>query len=71
MKEDEEEEKKENTAKKRSIALKVSSLEDGIICMFDISEDDDELALAARRFNRLLLRKNPRYEKRSERRDFN
>ncbi|XVF26467.1 hypothetical protein REPUB_Repub14bG0018900 [Reevesia pubescens] len=71
MKEDEEEEKKENAAKKKSIALKVNSLEDKLIQLFDISEDDDELALAARRFNRLLLKRNPRYEKRSERRDFN
>ncbi|XVF14914.1 hypothetical protein REPUB_Repub09cG0102200 [Reevesia pubescens] len=71
MKEDEEEEKKENAAKKKSIALKVSSFEDNLIQLSDISEDDEELALAARRFNRLLLKRNPRYEKRSGRRDFN
>ncbi|XVF26281.1 hypothetical protein REPUB_Repub14bG0002400 [Reevesia pubescens] len=39
--------------------------------MSDISENDDELALAARRFNRLLLKRNLRYGRRSGGRDFN
>ncbi|XVF26838.1 hypothetical protein REPUB_Repub14bG0053700 [Reevesia pubescens] len=39
--------------------------------MSDISEDDDELALAAMTFNRLLLKKNPRYGMRFGRKDFN
>ncbi|XVF17124.1 hypothetical protein REPUB_Repub10bG0092300 [Reevesia pubescens] len=71
MKEDEEEEKKESAAKRKSIALKVSSIENDLIHISDISEDDDELALAARRFNRLLLKRNPRYDMRFGRRDFN
>ncbi|XVF37301.1 hypothetical protein REPUB_Repub19eG0134400 [Reevesia pubescens] len=71
MKEDEEEKKKESAAKRRSIALKVSSIEDELIHMSDISEDDDELALVAKRFNRLLLKRNPRLGRRSGRRDFN
>ncbi|XVF26618.1 hypothetical protein REPUB_Repub14bG0034000 [Reevesia pubescens] len=71
MKKDEKEEKKESAAKRKSIALKVNSIKDELIHMSDISEDDDELALAARRFNRLLLKGNPRYGKRSRRRDFN
>ncbi|XVF26695.1 hypothetical protein REPUB_Repub14bG0040300 [Reevesia pubescens] len=71
MKKDEEKEKMESAANKRSIALKVSSNEDKLIHMSNISEDDDELSLVVRRFNGLLLRKNPRYGKRSERRDFN
>ncbi|XVE98737.1 hypothetical protein REPUB_Repub03eG0133800 [Reevesia pubescens] len=71
MKEDEEEEKKESAAKRKSIALKVRSIEDELIHMSDISEDDDELALAARRFNRLLLKRNPRFGRRFGRRNFN
>ncbi|XVF19293.1 hypothetical protein REPUB_Repub11eG0097800 [Reevesia pubescens] len=71
MKKDEQEEKKENATKKKSITLKVSSFEDKLIQLSNISEDDDKLALAARWFNRLLLKRNPRYEKRSKRRDFN
>ncbi|XVF19177.1 hypothetical protein REPUB_Repub11eG0087600 [Reevesia pubescens] len=50
---------------------KVSSIEDKLIHISDISEDDDELALAVRRFNRLLLKRNPSYERRLRRRDFN
>ncbi|XVF01804.1 hypothetical protein REPUB_Repub04eG0121000 [Reevesia pubescens] len=53
----EEEKKKKSAAKKRSITLKVMSIEDELIHMSDISEDDDELALAVKRFNRLLLKK--------------
>ncbi|XVF07613.1 hypothetical protein REPUB_Repub06bG0154200 [Reevesia pubescens] len=71
MKEDEEEEKKKNIAKRRSIALKVSSIQDEIIHMSNISKDDDELVLAARRFNRLLLKRNSRYGRKFDRRDFN
>ncbi|XVE92523.1 hypothetical protein REPUB_Repub01dG0104500 [Reevesia pubescens] len=48
---------------------KVSSIEDELIHMSDISEDDDELVLATRRFNRLLLKRNPRYGRRSSRKD--
>ncbi|XVF37135.1 hypothetical protein REPUB_Repub19eG0119700 [Reevesia pubescens] len=43
MKKDEEEEKKKSVAKTKSIALRVSSLEDELINLSDISEIDDEL----------------------------
>ncbi|XVF17123.1 hypothetical protein REPUB_Repub10bG0092200 [Reevesia pubescens] len=71
MKEDEEKKKKENTTKKKSIVLKVSLLKDELIHLFDISEDDDELALIAKQFNRLLLKRNLRYRKMTKRKDFN
>ncbi|XVF12202.1 hypothetical protein REPUB_Repub08aG0094500 [Reevesia pubescens] len=71
IKEDEEEEKKESAIKKKSIALKVSSFDNKLIQLSNISEDDDELAPAARRFNKFLLKRNPRYEKRFGRKDFN
>ncbi|XVF13897.1 hypothetical protein REPUB_Repub09cG0009100 [Reevesia pubescens] len=71
MKEDEEEEKKENAAKKKSITLKVSSLKDKLIHISNISDNDNELALVVRKINLLLLKRNPRYEGMSYRKDFN
>ncbi|XVF17395.1 hypothetical protein REPUB_Repub10bG0118200 [Reevesia pubescens] len=63
--------KKKNTAKKNSIALRVNLLDDELIHLSNISENDDKLALVTKRFNRLLLRPNPRYRKRSGRKNFN
>ncbi|XVE95616.1 hypothetical protein REPUB_Repub02eG0113700 [Reevesia pubescens] len=71
MKEDEEKKEKKSEAKIRNITLKVSSIEYELIHMSEISDDDDELALTSRRFNRLLLKRNMRYRRRSSRSDFN
>ncbi|WRX14092.1 zinc finger protein [Theobroma cacao] len=67
LKEEEEEDRKEAKEKKKSIAIKASILEeelDELSC-----DDDEEVALVARRFRKLMGKRNKRLAKRRFRKD--